>query len=75
MADDKKSHFLDLKFPLGALLSFYGLILVAYGLFTHGELYQRSLGININLIWGGLVLLFGVAMLLASLIKKRQAKR
>jgi arginine exporter protein ArgO len=75
MADDKKSHFLDLKFPLGALLSFYGTLLIIYGLFTGSKLYQKSLGININLIWGGLILLVGVAMLLASLIKKRQAKR
>lgn len=75
MADDKKSHFIDLKFPLGALLSFYGLLLIVYGLFTGSEHYQRSLGININLVWGGLVLLVGVVMLLASLVKTRQAKR
>jgi hypothetical protein len=75
MADDKKSHFLDLKFPLGTLLSFYGLLLIAYGLLTGSELYQKSLGININLVWGGLVLLVGVAMLLASLVKTRHAKR
>ncbi len=75
MADDKKPHFLNLKFPLGALLSFYGLLLIIYGLFTASEHYQKSLGININLVWGGLVLLVGIVMLLASFIKKRQDKR
>jgi len=53
------SHFFDLKIPLGSLLSFYGLILVLYGLFGPRYIYEKSLGLNVNLIWGALILLIG----------------
>jgi hypothetical protein len=54
----------DLRFPIGALFSFYGVVLALYGLVTNNsEVYQRSLGNNINLAWGLVLLLFGVAML------------
>jgi hypothetical protein len=35
-----------------------------FGLFTQGDaaLYQKSLGININLVWGGLMFAFGAIM-------------
>ena len=54
---------LDIRFPLGLLFAITGLILVVYGLFTHGSsIYGISEGININLFWGGLMLLFGIVM-------------
>ncbi len=58
----------DLRFPIGIMFSFYGLLLSGYGLFTNGDqaLYERSLNININLGWGLVMLAFGVAMLLLS---------
>ena len=58
----------DLRFPIGIMFGFYGLLLSAYGLFTNGDhaLYERSLNININLGWGLVMLAFGVAMLLLS---------
>ena len=32
-----------------------------YGLFTRGSaIYEKSLNINVNLIWGGLMLVFGL---------------
>ena len=36
-----------------------------YGLFTASDakLYERSLGINVNLWWGLVLLVFGLAML------------
>ena len=52
-------HFFDLKIPLGSLLCLYGLILTAYGLFGGNALYEKSLGININFIWGIVVFLTG----------------
>ena len=55
---------LDIRLPIGGLFSILGLILVVYGLATGGNaaLYDRSLGININIWWGGAILLFGVMM-------------
>ncbi len=54
----------DLRFPIGLMFSFYGVVLVGYGLVTKGsEIYKRSLDININLTWGLVLLIFGAAML------------
>jgi len=50
----------DLRLPLGLLLAFYGVILIATGA-TAGTLV---VGININLWWGGVLLIFGAAMVL-----------
>jgi hypothetical protein len=74
MEGNKRTHFLDLKIPIGGLLSFYGLLLVFYGLFTGKEVYQRSLGININLIWGIVMLIVGGAFLLSYFIKSGRLK-
>ena len=53
-------------------------MLGVYGLFTgsNAEMYKRSLDMNINLIWGVVLLVFGLAMLIPSLIdrKKNAAK-
>ena len=57
--ETKRTHFFDLKIPLGSLLSAYGLILVLYGLFGSGDLYAKSLEININLLWGVVMLVVG----------------
>ena len=52
------SAMTDLRLPLGLLLSFYGAILIATGA-TTGTLV---LGINVNLWWGTVLLIFGGAM-------------
>ena len=45
--------------------------MTGYGLVTaaSAELYQRSLGININLVWGLVLLVFGAVMLLLHLAR------
>jgi uncharacterized membrane protein YoaK (UPF0700 family) len=54
---------LDLRIPMGLLFTIVGGIMTVYGFFTRGsEIYQRSAGMNINLIWGLVMLVFGVAM-------------
>ena len=55
---------LDIRLPIGGLFTILGLILVVYGLATGSNtaLYDRSLGININIWWGGAILLFGLMM-------------
>ena len=55
---------LDIRLPIGLMFSLFGALLVVYGLASSGAIYQRSLGININLNWGLVLLVFGVVMLL-----------
>ena len=57
---------LDIRWPIGLLFSLIGAMLVIFGLVTgstHPEIYQRSLGINVNFYWGLLLLVFGGSML------------
>jgi len=55
---------LDVRLPIGLMFSIFGVLLSAFGLFSDPGIYQvHSLGININLIWGLVLLLFGLAML------------
>ena len=54
----------DLRLPIGLMFSVYGVLLVGMGLLGKKEIYERSLGININLGWGLVMLIFGVVMLL-----------
>lgn len=55
---------LDIRTPIGLMFAVVGAILAGYGLLTAGsDLYQRSLGLNINLVWGAVLLAFGLAML------------
>ncbi len=56
---------LDLRWPIGLMFSLIGALLVINGLLTASdtEMYRRSLGININLIWGLVLLVFGLLML------------
>jgi hypothetical protein len=50
---------LDIRLPIGGLFTALGLVLTGYGLLSDPSVYQRSLGHNINLSWGIVVLLFG----------------
>lgn len=54
---------LDIRVPLGLIFLLTGGIMTVYGLFTRGsEIYARSMGINLNLVWGVVMLLFGAVM-------------
>jgi hypothetical protein len=55
---------LDIRVPVGLMFATMGALLAGYGWLGDGSIYERSLGININLIWG-LVLLGAAACLLA----------
>ncbi len=55
---------LDIRTPIGLMFGIFGLLLAGYGLATSGsDIYQRSLGLNINLMWGAVLLVFGGVML------------
>jgi len=66
---------LDIRWPIGLMFSLVGLLLTIFGFATKGdtEMYQRSLDININLIWGIILLLFGGFMLVMAMRKKDDA--
>ena len=63
----------DLRIPLGLIFSLFGLILIGVGIFSSPEIYQKSLGINVNLWWGAAQLFFGGVMLFTALRKKNRS--
>ena len=60
----------DLRLPLGLIFTLYGIILIGTGLTSTPEMIQQTLGQNVNLSWGVVQLLFGLAMLFLSRRKK-----
>ncbi len=66
---------LDIRWPIGLMFSLVGLLMTILGFATRGdaEMYRRSLDININLIWGIILLLFGAFMLIMAMRKKDSA--
>jgi hypothetical protein len=66
---------LDIRVPIGLMFSVFGVILTIYGLLSDRAIYGRSLGININLIWGLALLAFGAIMLLLGMCRRRSLKK
>ncbi len=64
---------LDLRVPIGLLFATLGLLLAAYGLLSDPAMYRVSLGINVNLWWGVVLLLFGGAMLGSAWVSARRS--
>ena len=64
--------FFDLRNPLGWLFGILGLLLVFAGLGATTATDGRSLGINIDLIWGMVMIAFA---LLCLWLARREAKR
>jgi hypothetical protein len=67
---------LDIRYPIGLMFSLIGILVSVYGLVTGSDkaLYERSLNININLVWGIFLLIFGSWMLLMAIKAKKQGK-
>ena len=65
---------LDIKIPIGLMFSTFGLILTILGLITVGDtaMYEQSLGYNINLFSGIIMLVFGGFMLFTSTLFKKK---
>jgi len=62
---------LDLRLPIGLMFTTFGVMLVVFGLVSNRAIYQRSLGVNVNLWWGLVLLAFGVVMLAFAMRKPR----
>jgi hypothetical protein len=54
---------LDIRLLIGLMFAILGLILTAYGLLGDESIYERSLGINVNLWWGIGLIVFGLVMI------------
>ena len=60
---------LDIRWPIGLMFTLIGVLLAATGL-VQGPT-ARSLNINIDLIWGIILLIFGVLMLVGAVLGKK----
>jgi len=55
----------DIRIPIGLMFSILGVLITVFGVFTasDSEMYQKSLGVNVNIIMGIIMLIFGLLML------------
>ena len=66
---------LDLRIPMGLMFLIVGAMLSVYGVVTRGSaIYARSAGMNINLIWGIVMFVFGVTMFLLGRYSDKRPK-
>ncbi len=63
---------LDVRIPIGFLFVVLGTLLAIYGASSDPSVYAVSLGINVNLWWGLVMLAFGLIMLALSRRGARQ---
>ena len=54
---------LDVRLPIGGLFSILGALVAAYGAATWGQPGTASTGVPIDLVWGLVLLAFGVLMM------------
>ena len=66
---------LDLRYPIGLMFTIDGVLLTIFGLMSDRTIYDRSLGINVNLWWGIALLAFGVVMLVFAIRGSRPGKQ
>jgi hypothetical protein len=53
----------DIRLPVGAMFAILGALLAGYGVLHAGEPAMRPMGVPITLIWGAVMLVFGLLML------------
>jgi hypothetical protein len=63
----------DIRIPIGLMFSILGVLITIFGFVTisNSDMYQKSLGINVNIIMGVLMLVFGLLMLYFAMKKKK----
>jgi hypothetical protein len=66
---------IDIRLPIGALLACIGLLLSLQGLVGDPSIYAKSLGINVNLWWGLVLLVVGAGFLVAVTRARRRARK
>lgn len=64
---------LDIRIPLGLIFLITGGLMTIWGVITHhSAIYERSMGVNLNLGWGLIMLIFGLIMFIVGRRKKWQ---
>jgi hypothetical protein len=65
---------LDIRWPIGLMFSLIGVLLTGYGIFNRVAAVTNVQGqeINIDLIWGVVLLIFGVLMLWGAIAGKKK---
>ena len=53
---------LDIRLPIGIILTLYGVVLVIYGAVADPAMFESSGGVNIDVWWGAAMLVFGLFM-------------
>ena len=53
---------LDIRLPIGLMFALLGALLSGYGLIADQSVLKNSLGLNVNLWWGLVMLGFGIVM-------------
>jgi sulfite exporter TauE/SafE len=62
----------DIRIPIGLMFTIIGLLISVFGFFTiNADMYHKSLGFNVNIIMGVLMLVFGLIMLYFARRKKK----
>ena len=61
--------------PIGLLFTVYGVLLSVRGMLPSASSGARDLGLNVNLIWGSVLLLFGLAVLISALFQGGRRSR
>ena len=62
----------DIRLPIGLFFLLLGALLAVFGLISGAEIYrQHSLGVNLNLIWGGAMAGFGLVVLALTRLRRR----
>jgi hypothetical protein len=71
-----KGHILglDIRIPLGLIFLLIGGLMSVYGLVTRNaaDIYEKSMGVNLNLTWGAIMFVFGLVMFLVGRRQKWQ---
>jgi hypothetical protein len=64
----------DIRMPIGLLFTLFGILLIGYGAATRESVMytDHSLGLNMNLWWGGALLVFGLAMLALTRLRRKE---
>ncbi|MCX6256164.1 MAG: hypothetical protein NTV31_17070 [Bacteroidia bacterium] len=63
----------DIRIPIGLMFTIVGILISVFGFVTmsNAEMYHKSLGINVNIIMGIMMLVFGLIMLFFAWKKKK----
>ena len=62
---------MDVRLPIGILFAATGALLVTAGLTSPDDPKLAAIGFNLSLVWGGVMLCFGLAAIALSLFGRR----